>query len=804
MSLGKKLLVGAFVTTLLTTTLISVVNAYIPSGRDTKVSEDTYIYEIKNVDDFEKVGETTNFEYYFKDARDALAIKDKRNGYIWLSGLDLPFPGDVTDACNKVSKNPASTIEEMLAVCVPYDTNLNSTYVGIANSLMVLEYFDSQRNIKRAASAAEKNVSSTFKKLSENKWVLDVKYTGSTFPNVQIKIRVNFTEGGVQFEIRDDDITGDDQALIAAITLNPYMGASGGLLQYFDPVTRSYDKNNIVKKNAPTGYVLVPDGPGGLIRFQDNEATLKSYVGDVYGTDPSTGYNLYEYDRFPVKQPTLPIFGIVHGDDTQSAFAAYASSGEEYMQIIVTPEENTTNYTIAYPRFVYNVEYFRQYNRNGDGYYTTMKERFHYDIAMNYDFLSGDGSKVGSANQGHPASYVGIALQYRDYLLKNHLITPRTMDAEEIPLRLDFIMSDSKKSVLGFEDVIVTTANDVSKIIKDVKSNGINNINSGLYGWQSGGVTLGRPYATDWNKNIGTYNDFKHLINDMKSENVDISFAQDYVNINNIQVDLDKDSTTHVNNWYPRVWGFNSYAPIQEFYYTKPTRSSEWAIRQTNVFKKMGATSTTIDGISSRLVSDYNKNRKVTLTESKQIMADTYKTISENNLNINSTKPNLYLLSQVSRNLQMDMFTSQHIIETDTVPFVQLVLSGTMELYASYSNFSFYTTSDALRMIDYNVYPSFILSEKPSYLLSKTNSQEFYSTEYIQYKPNIISIYNKVNSALKNVINQRWVGRKVLKNGLVENTYENGTKIIINYTESNEMYNGQVVNSLDYLVVGGN
>ena len=74
------------------------------------------------------------------------------------------------------------------------------------------------------------------------------------------------------------------------------------------------------------------------------------------------------------------------------------------------------------------------------------------------------------------------------------------------------------------------------------------------------------------------------------------------------------------------------------------------------------------------------------------------------------------------------MFTSQYLIQTDTVPFLQIVLSGSMEVYATYANFSFYTETDILRMIDYNVYPSFILTHDPSYELISTNSSNFYST----------------------------------------------------------------------------
>ena len=784
-------------------TLINLVRAYIPTGRDTLEPEETYTYEIKNVDEYELISENKNFKFYYREDRDIIAIHDLRNGYFWTTGLDLPIPKEVTEVCNAVAKDKNATIDEILEACQPYDARLNEDYTHLTNSLLVVEYFDvaPKYDVKRLPSASPKVTSRLLSvEGKDNVKVFEVK---TTSPDLTIKMRLTFTLDGIEVEIKDSDITGEGQNVLASLIISPFLGASGGMLQYYDPFEGSYDRDNLVPKNSPSGYVFVPDGPGALIRFNDYITTLKTYNGNVYGVDPATDSKHAVSDSFtmiPIKSPTLPVFGVTHGDDTQAAFVAYAISGDEYMEIICTPEENTTYYTWVYPRFIYNTKYFRVYNLRGDGYFRLNNDRYHYDIRMNYDYLANDGSE-----DGYPASYVGMALKYRDFLLENdflHLMDKTTKN--DIPLRLDFIMSDSKKSVLGYEDVIVTTAKNVSTILNDVLENGITNVNSGLYGFQAGGITLGKPYTVNWSNDIGSYNDFKKLINEMKEKDVDISFSQDYVNINGVQVDLEKDSTVHLNEWFPRHNVYESYAPITEFYYTKPTRSAEWARRQTNIFKKMGAMSTTVEGIPNMLVSDYNKRKVVTLSEAKELANTTLSLIREKGLKVNALKPNLYVLNEVDRNLQMDVFSSQFIIQTDTVPFVQLVLHNTMEMYASYSNFSFYTISDALRMIDYNVSPSFVVSQKPSYLLSKTNSMEFYSTEYVQYAPIIQEVYQIVNNALSQVINKEWVGRKVIKVGLIENTYDDGTKIIINYTENQESYGSHSVDPLSYLVVGGN
>lgn len=171
------------------------------------------------------------------------------------------------------------------------------------------------------------------------------------------------------------------------------------------------------------------------------------------------------------------------------------------------------------------------------------------------------------------------------------------------------------------------------------------------------------------------------------------------------------------------------------------------------------------------------------------------------NYKVNGVRPNLYLWSYIHRYLQAPMFTSQYLIETDTIPFLQMVLQGTMEVYATYANFSFYTDADVLRMIDYNVYPSFMLTHDPAYELISTNSSNFYSTEFSLYQDRIVSIYDEMNRAYINVLNATWIDRQVYLPGVIVNTYSNGVKIVINYTDSLISYQGNSVTAQSFRVL---
>ena len=166
---------------------------------------------------------------------------------------------------------------------------------------------------------------------------------------------------------------------------------------------------------------------------------------------------------------------------------------------------------------------------------------------------------------------------------------------------------------------------------------------------------------------------------------------------------------------------------------------------------------------------------------------------------LNLDRPNQYLWQYTDRFLQMPVGNSQYIYETDAVPFLQMVLCGTMEMYAPYANFSFYTQDCILRMIDYNVCPSFILSREPSWNLADTYSANMYSTEFALYEDKIQDIYGQVNGILSQVQGYQWTARQVVQNGVVVNTYVKGSEtryVVINYTGNDIVVQGITVPAL--------
>ena len=249
--------------------------------------------------------------------------------------------------------------------------------------------------------------------------------------------------------------------------------------------------------------------------------------------------------------------------------------------------------------------------------------------------------------------------------------------------------------------------------------------------------------------------------------------------------------TLHVNSWgLKRMVGMTGTQPVDEISFASPERMVEWLETQTARLDRLGVASVTIDGMSELLLSQHG-NQPLTRPESAAILEQAFAQVGADHT-VNAVSPGAYLWPHIDRFLETPVFSTQYIIETDTVPFLQLVLHGTMELYAPYANFSFYTPQDVLRMIDYNVYPSFVLTRQPSYTLSSTNSSGFYSTEYTLYAPIIDRVYKQVNAVLAPAVGREWLSRKVLQDGVVLNQYSGGLDILINYTSGSITYLGVV------------
>ena len=762
------------------------VAAFIPTNRDTRMPPGAFQFSEIDLYPFTFLGQFGDIRYYFRDDRDILAAICANGSFQWISGLNAPFGADIDNIINAAQTSVSwgsLTEEERRRVAEPREERLNATWTGLANSLLTVEYYDSLLNPQMISSASREGVTSTLAEAGAGHFRLDIDFHRI---DLFIPVHIFLSETGITYHISHEEITGSGRYSMGAIVFTPFKGATGGVRSHFNLETNTWEEPQRVPMIP--GYAFIPDGSGALVRFQENTASINRFAGEVFGSDAAINPLSYEFglsaimgrDRY---HPLMPVFGVTHGYN-QQAFVAWASQGAEHMEIIMMPHENTTFYNFVYPRFLINRPIHQVYDMRGSGFFRLFNERLQYDITMEYRFLTGE-----------EANYAGMARAYRQNLIERGLLTPRSVEGGQMPVRLDFIMSDVRNSVIGRTNVVTTTAQQVGDFVKEMQDLGISSINGGMFGAQNGGLTTGRPWQLNFNRNIGNRRAFRRLFNDMESIGADISFAQDFSIINTFQMNMPRNQAFHMNRTgVIATKATEFFLPVNLISFARADRSAEWLLQHSRQAINAGAASVTASGMTYRLISHHGRRDAAGTIEAAEQLQESFRNVS---VPVNAHTPNQFLWPYVKRFLQTPVFNNQFILFTDTVPFLQMVLHNTMELYAPYSNFSFYTKADMLRMIDYNVFPSFVLTHSPAHYLSNTNSLNFYSTEFEIYREIIAEVYSITAPILSYVKDLEWTNREVLAPGIILNSYEYGAvEVLINYTADVFTHRGETIPAL--------
>ena len=97
------------------------------------------------------------------------------------------------------------------------------------------------------------------------------------------------------------------------------------------------------------------------------------------------------------------------------------------------------------------------------------------------------------------------------------------------------------------------------------------------------------------------------------------------------------------------------------------------------------------------------------------------------------------------------LYNSQLKYFDDVVPLMQVVLKGSIDMYASYLNYNSLGKETILNLIDFGMNPSYIVTYEPASLLKDTDLRRYFTTEFDRWKDTIVSEYDYINNALKHV-----------------------------------------------------
>ena len=731
---------------------------------DTKAfSVDNSIYEIKQEGDTVKVFYTIG-----KVEREYIIPKVKR-----VAELDAYR--------EKMEKNDASMVKDMYK---KYDINklkkgddkdaLLEQYPILATDPIYVLKANAREDRKQQIEAAMEKAGYTYEEYETDK---ELDKSSSDEENELFNVEMDFRLDGddLVVEIPFDSLEYDPKAPITLLTPLPYFGAGS--------------KND-------EGFMLVPEGGGGIIEYNNGKTAQNNYYANMYGWD-------YVMRRKYVIHNTrayFNVFGHSCGDD--GSFICILEDGSSYgsVKAFVSGKQNdynfvNTDYTIC------SKQEFDISNMSSSAVYSFKSDLPKGEkIVQRYRFLDSP-------------DYVDMAYSYRDYLEKTYGQYMSLNSDNEAPVSVEILGAvDKVQQVLGVPVSLplkLTSFKDAEELIKDMDSVAIGKLSVKYSGWCNGGVnqkilTSVNPVAA-----LGSSKDLSNLATSASGYGVDlylngITQYEHRSNILNGFISY-RDAARMLTKERAEIFNYShvTYAAREGFksYYLLHTplamKMADNLVAAAGKYK----TGVSFEDIGMDISSDFYRKEPHSREDVKQKNMDLLKSMDDKKVMINMG--NDYAVPFVDMVTNMDLKGSEYTIIDYTVPFYQIAIHGYIDYTGAPINICGDDQEELLRCAEYGAGLNFTFMKESSFALQKTLYSEYYGCEYDAWRDRMVDMATRYNREVGHCFNQEMKDHEILGDYARCTTYADGTKVYVNYsfTEDFVTDDGVTIPSRDYVVV---
>ncbi len=613
----------------------------------------------------------------------------------------------------------------------------------------------------------------TYEKLAEDKELdLSVKTSENPVFNVSMVYRLEGDDLIVDLAL--SDLEYEEDYPIYTLTPLPYFGAGGV---------------------DDEGYMLVPEGGGAIINFNNGKIAQNSYYANIYGWDMALSRDAVVHNT----RAYYNTFGISQGDDS---FLCILEEGAPYasIQADISGHNNSYNYASA----VYSISLREQYDVGeiaNSAVYVYLPELPDETLSLRYHFVDS-------------GSYVDMAKEYQNYLKNKYDGSFTLNDDTQAPVALEIVGAvDKVKQILGVptsRPLKLTTYEEAENIIRELQSEGLNNMSVKLSGWCNGGINQKILKKVKPISSLGSKKDLQSLADTAKS----------------LGVDLYLDGVTQYEYDSNLFNGFFSYtdaarliskerAELYEYSdvtYAQREGTDSYYLLRADLAQKMAenlvsAANQYGTGVSFRdtgmdLSADYYRKKTVSRQESMAIQSEQLKKLSENGTNIMINMGNDYAAVYSDMITNVDLQGNEYTILDAYVPFYQMALHGYVNYTGTALNVSGHAEDELLLSAEYGAGLYFTLMQESAFALQKTLYTQYYGSDYEVWHDRMLEIYTRYNEELGHTFNQEMTGHECITSELKCTIYEDGTKVYVNYGYADAVTpDGIEVPARDYKVV---
>ena len=576
-------------------------------------------------------------------------------------------------------------------------------------------------------------------------------------------------------EVPYDEIMYDAEYPLTYVSVLPMFGAAG---------------------TDEEGFIFIPEGSGGVIRYNNGRLSQNPYYANLYGWD----YGMERTEAVSETENTFAVFGM---GQPEGSFICVIEGASSYGGIYADIAGRFNSFNTVYCK--YNLIHYGQFKLSG----RTNEQVLMYENGMPDDTIIQRYCFTDADN------YVGMAEAYGDYLRSKPEFKQEQADPE-VPIHVELIGAINKtipKLGVPVDSVVaVTTFSEAQGIMDELLDNGIKHLNIRMTGWSNGGVRQKVLTGVHTVGQLGGDSGLKKLIADAKAK--DVSVYLDGISCFAYDSDLTEGfvptlhaarfTTRELVKLYPYyIVTYQQQDWSDAYYLVKPKIANDYANNLVNGVSSREATGVAFRDIGNLLSADYYKNETVTREQVKQLNIGILKNAQDRNLKISIKKGNDYAIAYADLITDMNLTGRKYTIIDQAVPFYQIALHGLRNYTGEAINLSSDYRNALLESAEYGAGLSFTFMKADTAILQDSAYSCYTAGSYDRWKDEVFPMILQYQKEMSGLNSQRITGHEFLTNDVHVTTYEDGTRVYVNYG-STEFRKGAVrVPARDYLVERG-
>ena len=566
-------------------------------------------------------------------------------------------------------------------------------------------------------------------------------------PEFYVPLEVRLEADHIDTRIRFDEIEQKSPYQITSIQMLPYLGAG--------------NENR-------SGYLVIPEGSGGIIHFNNGKTRQRSYSSYLYDRDTTVIPTMLTLSDTGAR---IPIYGLKHENN---AVLAIIEEGQSHAMITAEVSGKTDRFNKAYSEFTFKESGLYYLTQQGVSIWNP--DQYDYSPNIRYYFFSED-----QANYTSMATLYGGYLESKYNLLKQAALSPEVY--------LDIIGSfDALEYFLFFpyKDVqSLTTYEQATQIIQSLETAGLDHLVVNYKGWFNNGLNHELPNHIQLDRSVGTVRQMNTFVGQHPSHALyfDVDFMKLYdrpLFYSNRHISRIVGGT--VSEFYP--YDIATRLPDKTkdpLYYLKLQSSYQNMQGFLSDFDRLDATGLSLRNMGQMLNSDFHRNNGLYRYQMIPYIQAMLQGISQNQTLLLDFA-NDYALPFVSHLANVPTITSNYLMVDQAIPFYQLAIAGRISYSMPSININQVYSNDyyLLKALETGSNLKFTVTYQDTSLLMKTEYNQFFATEFEGLKNQMIHLSNTFQTLIG--ANNYLVSHEIVSPTLIVVEYASGLRLELDYS----------------------